>query len=273
AKAGLFLEVLKRLRPAAEEEGRLVAQLLEAEGIGPGATILDVGCGDGRLGLALAARGYRVVGIDVSSLLIEEARRRAREQGVEAEFVAGDARRVDEVLGGRRFDAIIFYWGSVIGYYSDSADEDVLRRCRSVASPGARLLILRHPNKLGLQLMASIHGYRGFYDVLDLEDLVVVQRYVLEPGSSYMDSAWHVYRRRGQDLEHLGELRSCMRLYTPDELALLAGRAGWRLRRVFPRLSDPGSATALGASPTMNLVFEASVDGVGMRGEEVQDRR
>src|SRR5699024_11721939 len=39
-----------------------------------GARILDVGCGQGRLGSYLAARGHRVVGVDLDPHLIERAR-------------------------------------------------------------------------------------------------------------------------------------------------------------------------------------------------------
>lgn len=37
-------------------------------------TVIDVGCGEGWLGRALAARGIRVLGVDVSPALIERAR-------------------------------------------------------------------------------------------------------------------------------------------------------------------------------------------------------
>src|SRR5204862_3728974 len=45
---------------------------------GPGATVLDVGCGPGRYGVELARRGAaRCVGIDVAANMIEIARTQA----------------------------------------------------------------------------------------------------------------------------------------------------------------------------------------------------
>ena len=43
-----------------------------------GGTVLDLGCGNGRVALALAARGFPVEGLDISPSMIEEARRQPR---------------------------------------------------------------------------------------------------------------------------------------------------------------------------------------------------
>jgi SAM-dependent methyltransferase len=45
-----------------------------AQNFGKGATILDAGCGAGTVTLALARRGYRVVGIDGSAEMLAQAR-------------------------------------------------------------------------------------------------------------------------------------------------------------------------------------------------------
>lgn len=63
-----------------------------------GEAVLDVGCGTGGDVVALAARvgpGGRAVGLDFSATMIAEARRRAADAGVTAEFVQGDAHHLD----------------------------------------------------------------------------------------------------------------------------------------------------------------------------------
>ena len=59
-------------------------------------TLLDVGCGSGRLAFALAKEAGRIIGIDVSEEAIERARRRAVSLGLDhVTFVCGDAERIE----------------------------------------------------------------------------------------------------------------------------------------------------------------------------------
>ena len=56
-----------------------IAETLARRGAGPGARLLDAGCGTGRYAFELASRGYAVEGLDLSPQLIAEARRRAED--------------------------------------------------------------------------------------------------------------------------------------------------------------------------------------------------
>ncbi|MEV8378185.1 class I SAM-dependent methyltransferase [Kribbella sp. NPDC056861] len=56
-----------------------------------GKRVVDLGCGTGNAALLAAARGAVVTGVDPAARLVEVARERAAERGVQAEFLAGDA--------------------------------------------------------------------------------------------------------------------------------------------------------------------------------------
>lgn len=69
-----FGETRPRLAPGVK---RLLAR------IAPGARVLEAGCGDGKVGRWLAARGVRYVGLDASEALLERARRLSGQWGVD----------------------------------------------------------------------------------------------------------------------------------------------------------------------------------------------
>ncbi|MFL5924285.1 MAG: class I SAM-dependent methyltransferase [Gaiellaceae bacterium] len=95
--------------------------------------VLDVGCGAGRVALHLQERGHEVVGIDVSPLAVEVAKRRG----------ANDVRllpvtKVGPSLG--RFDTFVMY-GSNFGLVGGARRAPwLLRRFGAIASDGARIL-------------------------------------------------------------------------------------------------------------------------------------
>ncbi|HEY7258255.1 MAG TPA: class I SAM-dependent methyltransferase [Gaiellales bacterium] len=66
-------------------------EILEAVGGAP--SVLDLGCGSGRLAVELGRRGAVVTGMDVSAGRLEAARARAIEAGVDARFLHADMTR------------------------------------------------------------------------------------------------------------------------------------------------------------------------------------
>ena len=82
---------------------RAFVELAEA-GVIEGA-VLDVGCGTGENALMLAERGYDVVGIDTTRTAIERARVKARERGLDADFLVHDAYALSSLS--KQFDTII----------------------------------------------------------------------------------------------------------------------------------------------------------------------
>jgi len=68
--------------------------------------VVEFGCGDGRLCVALALRGHRVTGVDLAVNAIAWATRRAADAGVSARFVRGDLLS-DESFDGGSADAVV----------------------------------------------------------------------------------------------------------------------------------------------------------------------
>jgi 2-polyprenyl-3-methyl-5-hydroxy-6-metoxy-1,4-benzoquinol methylase len=54
--------------------------------------IIDIGCGTGRHAIELSKRGYSMTGIDLSESLLEKAREKAKQNGLQIDFLMHDAR-------------------------------------------------------------------------------------------------------------------------------------------------------------------------------------
>jgi 2-polyprenyl-3-methyl-5-hydroxy-6-metoxy-1,4-benzoquinol methylase len=67
--------------------------------------VLDVGCGTGEHVLMAAAAGCEATGIDIIPTAIHLAEAKARERGIGADFIVGDARDLESL--GKQFDTVL----------------------------------------------------------------------------------------------------------------------------------------------------------------------
>jgi ubiquinone/menaquinone biosynthesis C-methylase UbiE len=99
-------------------------------------TILDMGCGTGRLALALAERGHRVTGADPSAGMLRVARGRAGAERVR--WIDSDA--ADLTLE-TRFDLIIMTGHVFQVFLADDEVSAALRNLRRHLAPGGTLAL------------------------------------------------------------------------------------------------------------------------------------
>lgn len=84
----------------------------------PPMSVLDLGCGTGGHVLPLAKRGFQMTGVDLSEVMISQARQKASDQNLNAEFSHADIR---SLALGRTFDAVISMF-AVMGYQTSNTD-------------------------------------------------------------------------------------------------------------------------------------------------------
>jgi len=105
--------------------------------------ILDINCGVGRHIIPLARLGYEVVGADVSEGMLRQARRFAREFGVEGrvKLVKAEWKELPEKVEGE-FDAILGL-GNPLEHIPPEHRADVLRNVNELLRRGGFLLLSR----------------------------------------------------------------------------------------------------------------------------------
>ncbi len=107
-------------------------------GLEAGAAVLDSCCGPGRHSIELAARGYRVTGVDITETYLEAARESAAGLELPLEFCRADIR---SFVRPGSFDLAINLYTS-FGYFP-SPEEDLaaLRNIRRSLRPGGALVL------------------------------------------------------------------------------------------------------------------------------------
>jgi SAM-dependent methyltransferase len=162
----------------------------------PGASLLDVPCGNGRHSIELARRGYRMTGIDVSREFLEAARSQ-----IEADWRFGDMR--DLKLEREAFDGA-FCFGNSFCYLDYSNAGAFLKALAGAIKPGGRLaietgtvaetilpgLLQKRWHRAGDIVMLSECKYAAAASRMDI-DYTFIQGGVVEtrPTSSYVFTA------------------------------------------------------------------------------------
>jgi SAM-dependent methyltransferase len=113
--AGDYPTLAKFLAPV----GDLV---VERAGVQPGTRVLDVACGPGTATLPAARAGGEVVGLDLSPELLAAGRTKAEAEGLDIEWVEGDAEALPFDDG--VFDCVISTFGHMFApRHRETADE------------------------------------------------------------------------------------------------------------------------------------------------------
>ena len=95
-------------------------------------SVLDAGCGTGRVGRELARRGFEVAGVDLDDVMLQTAR-------AKAPYVAWTLGDLATVGLGRRFDAIVMA-GNVMIFLTPGAESAVVANMARHLHPGGYLV-------------------------------------------------------------------------------------------------------------------------------------
>jgi SAM-dependent methyltransferase len=103
------------------------------ESFGP-SSVLDAGCGTGRVAIELHRRGHHVVGVDLDPAMLEQAGQKAPD----IEWVLGDLADPDLAVGGP-FDLIVLA-GNVLIFVEPGTESAVISNLARRLGPGGLLV-------------------------------------------------------------------------------------------------------------------------------------
>jgi len=117
---------------------KVAAKAVEIANIGPGMECVDLGCGGGRLTFLLAQRGAKVLGVDVSELMVERMEAQARRDGIKT--VSGMVVPIEHLsLPSESFDLVITNYA--LHHLLDDEKERVVRAAFGWLRPSGQLVV------------------------------------------------------------------------------------------------------------------------------------
>ena len=191
-----------------------------------GGQILELGCGTGHKLIPIASDGYSCVGLDLSSDMLTEARRKADECGVAVEWLQGDMTTFDL---GRTFDFVFITANSLLHLHEIDDLVSCFQSVRRHLAPGARFIFdVFNPS---VRVLAEADGRRRTRESLSFTDpdrgrvrVDVAETY--DALAQVTRGTWHFSTDSEPDVVVAPlEIRSIF----PQELPLLLALGGLRL--------------------------------------------
>ena len=205
-----------------DREVELLGELFRRYAEFPIQAVLDLGCGTGNHALQLAAKGYKVTGVDRSPEMLGIANAKAIEIETNLHFCEGDIRFTDL---GQTFDAVLMMF-AVLNYQTSDADViDTLRAARRHLRPGGLLIF---DFWYGPAVMAL--GPEQRTQTLEQGDSVWARTSTgtLETERNLCHVDFHLRQTRGERVLHETEETHSLRYFFSDELDRFLDSSGFR---------------------------------------------
>jgi SAM-dependent methyltransferase len=191
------------------------------------ARILELCCGTGRLTIPIAKDGYDISGVDYTSSMLEKAKAKASERGLEVEFIEADIRTLDLP---EKYDLIFIPFNSIHHLYKN---EDLFKAFSVVKNHlqegGLFLLDCFNPN-----IQFIVEGEKeqkeiAEYTTTDGRKVLIKQTMRYENRTQINRIEWHYFINDAfNSIQNLD-----MRLFFPQELDAYLEWNGFRIIHKF----------------------------------------
>jgi SAM-dependent methyltransferase len=145
--SGDYPDIARRIESVA-------AALVDRVGVSTDIELLDVATGSGNAAILAAQAGARVTGLDLTPELLEVARQRAAEAGLDVRFIEGDAEELP--FAESSFDRVTSCFGVMFAPRQQQAADELCR----VARPGGRIAVAAWtPEGLNGKMFQTVGSY------------------------------------------------------------------------------------------------------------------
>ncbi len=212
--------------PKLRDVERDVAFIEQSLRLPQGSRVLDLACGNGVHAVELAARGYHLTGLDLSTTMLDMARSYNGRRSQAVSFIQADMRQLELEA---TFDAV-YSWGASFGYFEDATNVNIIERIVRALKPGGRFLIdltnrdfvaPRSPSTAWFEKPGCVCMDEVRYDFLSSR-LFAKRMVIFESG-------------RAREIEY------SVRLYTANELGILLESRGLRVTEISGHRSTRGA--------------------------------
>ncbi len=181
-----------------------------------GEPVLELACGTGRVTIPLAEEGFQVVGLDVSTSMLSQARRKATECGVQIEWVEADCR--DFHLE-RKFNLVLFPFTSMALLHDLESVEACLSCVKEHLENDGRFIIdyFNPCFDFLVRDLAKCYPVAEYPDPDGRGQVMVTENNVYDAAHQINHVKWHY--RIGEQAEVVEDLD--MRIFFPQELDAL----------------------------------------------------
>ncbi|MEB2777347.1 class I SAM-dependent methyltransferase [Algoriphagus sp. D3-2-R+10] len=176
------------------------------------AKILELCCGTGRLTLPIAKDGYNICGVDYTSSMLERAKVKASEVGLDINFIEADIRTLNLQ---EKFDLILIPFNSIHHLYRN---EDLFKVFKGVKSHlkdgGSFVLDCFNPNIQFVVESEKEQNVIAEYTTDDGREVLIKQAMRYESSTQINRIEWHYFiNGKFHSIQNMD-----MRLFFPKEL-------------------------------------------------------
>ena len=201
-------------------EAETVAESICAiAGLSKGNSVLDAGCGPGRISIELAAKGLDVTGVDIIQPYLDAAADSAKDEDVSLTLINSDLRTFNSE---RKFDAVINMYTSF--GYCETIDEDlsILRNIFNVVKEGGWFI---------MECLSRENAVKYFTEGewFERAGKTVLTQFSVEGAWEGLKSRWILIDKNGNRMEHV----FVQRLYSAIELKRMLIACGFTSCEIY----------------------------------------